>query len=165
MTLRKPLLLGLGTTVAAAALVLAGCAGSSPTPGDSSSGGALTPVKLQLQWVAQAQFAGYYVAKDKGFYKDAGLDVTIKAGGPDIAPEQVIAGGGADVIVDWMPAALASREKGVGLVNIAQRLKLKFGARTQITISSMRDVGTSVTIRIPCVYEDSAASFPRATAQ
>ena len=61
-------------------------------------------VTLQLKWVTQAQFAGYYVAKDKGFYKDDGLDVTIKPGGPDIAPEQVIAGGGADVIVDWMPA-------------------------------------------------------------
>ena len=80
-------------------------------------------VTLQLKWVPQAQFAGYYVAKDKGFYKDEGLDVTIKPGGPDIAPEQVIAGGGADVIVDWMPAALAAREKGEPLVNIAQPFK------------------------------------------
>src|SRR6476659_5281725 len=75
---------------------------------------------LQLKWVTQAQFAGYYVAKDKGFYKDAGLDVTVKAGGPDINPSQVIAGGGADVIVDWMPSALATREKGVPIVNISQ---------------------------------------------
>jgi NitT/TauT family transport system substrate-binding protein len=80
-------------------------------------------VTLQLKWVTQAQFAGYYVAQAKGYYKDAGLDVTIKPGGPDIAPEQVIAGGGADVIVDWMPAALASREKGNKLVNIAQPFK------------------------------------------
>jgi len=80
-------------------------------------------VTLQLKWVAQAQFAGYYVAKEKGFYSDENLDVTIKPGGPDIAPEQVIAGGGADVIVDWMGGALAAREKGVGLVNIAQPYK------------------------------------------
>jgi len=80
-------------------------------------------VTLQLKWVTQAQFAGYYVAKDKGFYKDAGLDVTINPGGPDIAPPQIIAGGGADVIIDWMPSALASREKGVPLVNIAQPFK------------------------------------------
>lgn len=78
---------------------------------------------LQLKWVTQAQFAGYYVAKDKGFYKDAGIDITIKPGGPDVAPEQVIAGGGADVIVDWMGGALAAREQGVPLVNIAQPFK------------------------------------------
>lgn len=80
-------------------------------------------VKLQLKWVTQAQFAGYYVALDKGYYKDEGLDVTILPGGPDIAPEQVIAGGGADVIVDWMAAALAARERGLPLVNIAQPFK------------------------------------------
>ena len=78
---------------------------------------------LQLKWVTQAQFAGYYVAQEKGFYEEAGLDVTINPGGPDISPPQVIAGGGADVIIDWMPSALASREKGVALVNIAQPFK------------------------------------------
>ena len=77
-------------------------------------------VTLQLKWVTQAQFAGYYVAKEKGFYEDEGLEVEIMPGGPDIAPAQVIAGGGADVVVDWMPSALASREKGLPLVNIAQ---------------------------------------------
>jgi len=80
-------------------------------------------VTLQLKWVTQAQFAGYYVALDKGFYKDEGLNVTIKPGGPDVAPAQVIAGGGADVVLDWMPSALASREKGLDLVNIAQPFK------------------------------------------
>jgi NitT/TauT family transport system substrate-binding protein len=86
----------------------------------AASAEAADAVTIQLKWVTQAQFAGYYVAKDKGFYKEAGLDVTIKPGGPDIAPEQVLAAGGADVIVDWMAAALAAREKGVPLVNIAQ---------------------------------------------
>lgn len=80
-------------------------------------------VTLQLKWVTQAQFAGYYVAQDKGFYEEEGLEVEIKPGGPDIAPPQVLAGGGADVIVDWMPSALATREKGVPLVNIAQPFK------------------------------------------
>ncbi len=80
-------------------------------------------VTLQLTWVTEAQFAGYYVAKEKGFYDEIGLDVTINPGGPDISPPQIIAGGGADVIIDWMPSALASREKGVALVNIAQPFK------------------------------------------
>jgi NitT/TauT family transport system substrate-binding protein len=75
---------------------------------------------LQLKWVTQSQFAGYFVAKDKGFYAEENLDVEIKPGGPDINPTQVLAGGGADVVIDWMPSALASREKGVPLVNIAQ---------------------------------------------
>jgi NitT/TauT family transport system substrate-binding protein len=99
-------------------------------------------VTLQLKWVTQAQFAGYYVAQDKGFYKDAGLDVTLKAGGPDIAPEQVIAGGGADVIVTWLPAALAAREKGAALVNIAQPFKksgLMLTCRKETGIASPAD--------------------------
>ena len=80
-------------------------------------------VTLQLKWVTQAQFAGYYVALDKGFYEEENLNVTIKPGGPDIAPTQVLAGGGADVTVEWMPAALAAREKGLPMVNIAQPFK------------------------------------------
>jgi NitT/TauT family transport system substrate-binding protein len=80
-------------------------------------------VTLQLKWVTQAQFAGYYVALDKGFYEEEGLDVDIKPGGPDVAPVQVLVGGGADVMVDWMPSALAAREKGVPIVNIAQPFK------------------------------------------
>jgi NitT/TauT family transport system substrate-binding protein len=80
-------------------------------------------VTLQLKWVTQAQFAGYYVAQDRGFYDEEGLTVAIKPGGPDIAPAQVLAGGGADVIVDWMPSALATREKGLPVVNIAQPFK------------------------------------------
>ena len=93
------------------------------TVGLAFSAQAAEKVTIQLKWVTQAQFAGYYVAQDKGYYQAEGLDVTIKPGGPDIATPQVIAGGGADVIVDWMPSALASREKGVALVNIAQIFK------------------------------------------
>src|SRR5581483_5295234 len=80
----------------------------------------LTKVTLQSKWVPQAQFAGYYAALAKGFYKAAGLDVTIKPGGPDIIPEQVVASGTAQFGIDWLPSLLASREKGADLVNIAQ---------------------------------------------
>lgn len=98
-------------------LALASVLGSGLLSGAAQAADELT---LQLKWVTQGQFAGYYVAKEKGFYDEEGLDITIKPGGPDIAPPQVIAGGGADIIIDWMPSALASREKGVPLVNIAQ---------------------------------------------
>ena len=77
-------------------------------------------VRLQLQWVTQSQFAGYYVALENGFYEEEGLNVTILPGGPDIAPPQVLAGGGADAMLNWMPSALAARERGLPVVNIAQ---------------------------------------------
>lgn len=81
---------------------------------------ALDATSIQLKWVYQAQFAGYIVAQQKGYYKAHGLEVTIKPGGPDLAPPQVLAGGGVDFAVDWLPSALSAREKGVPMVNIAQ---------------------------------------------
>ena len=117
------------------ALALAGTMGTAQ---------AADPVTLQLKWVAQAQFAGYFVAKDKGFYKDAGLDVTIKPGGPDINPEQVLAGGGADVVVDWMPSALATREKGSPVVNIAQPFK-----RSGLELTCLADTGIKAPADLP----------------
>jgi NitT/TauT family transport system substrate-binding protein len=97
-------------------------------------------VTLQLKWVTQAQFAGYYVALEKGFYEEADLDVTIKPGGPDIAPTQVHAGGGADVTVEWMPAALAAREKGLPMVNIAQPFK-----SSGMMLTCRKDAGVATT--------------------
>lgn len=88
-----------------------------------ASAQAADDLTLQLKWVTQAQFAGYYVALENGFYEAEDLNVTIKPGGPDVAPTQVLAGGGADVVIDWMPSALAAREKGLPLVNIAQPFK------------------------------------------
>ena len=89
----------------------------------STSAMAADDVTLQLKWVTQAQFAGYYVALENGFYAEEDLNVTIKPGGPDVAPVQVLMGGGADVMVDWMPSALAAREQGAPVVNIAQPFK------------------------------------------
>lgn len=80
----------------------------------------LIPVRLQLQWVAQSQFAGYYAAKAMGFFEDEGLDVTILEGAVDIVPQQVVAAGDAEFGIAWVPKMLASREQGAGLVNIAQ---------------------------------------------
>lgn len=97
-------------------------------------------VTLQLKWVTQAQFAGYYVALENGYYADEDLNVEIKAGGPDVAPTQVIAGGGADVVIDWMPSALSAREKGLALVNIAQPFK-----SSGMMLTCRRDAGITST--------------------
>jgi len=80
----------------------------------------LTPVTLQLQWVAQSQFAGYYAAQARGFYEDEGLDLTILEGAVEIVPQQVVAAGDADFGIAWVPKMLASREQGADLVNIGQ---------------------------------------------
>ena len=82
--------------------------------------GDLTPISLQLQWVTQAQFAGYYAAVEEGFYEAQCLDVTILEGAVDITPQDVLAAGDADFAISWVPKALASREKGANIVNIAQ---------------------------------------------
>ena len=103
-----------------AALVLAGAVWAAAGAGASTGKASKTNVTLQLKWVTQAQFAGYYAAKAKGYYDRAGLNVKIKVGGPDIIPEQVVAGGGAQFGLDWLPSLLSARDKGTKLVNIAQ---------------------------------------------
>jgi NitT/TauT family transport system substrate-binding protein len=106
----------LAAAVGAAVWAVAG-AGASPA---KTAKPAATKVTLQLKWVTQAQVAGYYAAKEKGYYKQAGVDVRIKVGGPDITPEQVVAGGQAEFGLDWLPSLLAFRDKGTKLINIAQ---------------------------------------------
>jgi NitT/TauT family transport system substrate-binding protein len=96
----------------------------------------LTHVTLQLKWVTQSQFAGYYAAVEKGYYKKAGLDVTLKVGGPDITPEVVVASGGAEFGLDWLPNLLATREKGGKIVSIAQVF-----ARSGMTELTWKDSG------------------------
>ena len=124
----------------AAAFVLAACGGGSSTsessaaPAESSAAASseaapsesaaecaeLTPASLQLQWFAQAQFAGYYAAKDLGFYEEQCIDATILEGGVDIVPQTVLAQGGSDFAISWVPKALSSREQGAGIVDVAQ---------------------------------------------
>ena len=80
----------------------------------------LDNVTVQLKWVTQAQFAGYYAAAAQGYYKANGLNVKLKVGGPDITPEQVVASGQAQFGLDWLPSLLAARDQGGKLLNIAQ---------------------------------------------
>lgn len=118
MTHRRRMAIGLGSVAVATALLLSGCSGSSAPSGTSSDG--LTKVTLQLQWVAQAQFAGYYAAAAEGFYKDEGLDVTIVPAGTDTVPINEVAKGNADYAISWVPKVLGSIEKGVNVTDVAQ---------------------------------------------
>ena len=110
--------------LAALSLITAACGGSdsaSDTTAAAEEGCAeLTPVKLQLQWFIQAQFAGYFAAQDQGFYEAQCLSVEIVEGGVDIVPQQQLADGAVDFALSWVPKALASREAGANIVNIAQ---------------------------------------------
>ena len=77
-------------------------------------------VTLQLKWVTQAQFGGYYAAQDLGHYKDECLEVTIRPGGLNIEPEAVVGKGEAQFGIAWQPGMLAARDRGVPLTAIAQ---------------------------------------------
>ena len=122
----------LASLAAVSALLLSGCSGATPTEGPSA-GGSAAPAKvtLQLQWLAQAQFAGYYAAVDQGFYKAEGLDVTIKEAGADTVPIKSVASGDADYAISWVPKVLGSIEQGVSVTNVAQIFERS--ATTQIS--------------------------------
>ena len=113
--------MGAAALAASSALVLSGCTGTAETdtgePGDDTG---LTPVTLQLQWFAQAQFSGYYAALEEGYFEEEGLDVEIVEGGVDIVPQTVLADNQADFAIAWVPKALASIEQGAGITDIGQ---------------------------------------------
>ena len=118
--------------IAALSLFVAACGGSDEAADESTEETVAeetpaeetcttpTPVKLQLQWFTQAQFAGYFAAQDQGFYEGQCLDVTIVEGGVDIVPQTELANGNVDFAISWVSKALASREAGANIVNIAQ---------------------------------------------
>jgi len=117
---------GLAGLLAALVLALAACGGDEEGGGGGGGGGETTEaaapdqVTVQLKWVTQAQFAGYYAAQEQGYYEDENLDVTIKPGGPDIVPEQVVLGGQAEFGLNWLDNTLATRDQGGEIINIAQ---------------------------------------------
>jgi NitT/TauT family transport system substrate-binding protein len=123
-------------TLAVAAAIATVVVGAATTAGASTKSHKLTKVTLQLKWVTQAQFAGYYAAKAKGYYKAQGMDVTIKPGGPSIIPEQVVAGGQAQFGIDWLSSLMTSRDQGVNIVNIAQVFN-----KSGLTLISWKDTG------------------------
>ena len=120
--------------------MLASAAGASTRVENSRK---LTKVTLQLKWVTQAQFAGYYAAKAKGYYEKAGLDVTIKPGGPNIVPEQVVAGGQAQFGIDWLSSLMLSRAKNVPLVSISQVFN-----KSGLTLLTWKDTGINTVAKM-----------------
>ncbi len=129
----RRIVLGIIGVAAASTLALSGC---SSTPKAARSAGALTPVTLQLQWLAQAQFAGYYAAAAQGYYKAEGLDVTIKEAGADTVPIKSVAAGEADYAISWVPKVLGSIEQGVNVTDVAQIFE-----RSGTTQISFKDKG------------------------
>jgi len=123
-------------TLAVIAVIAAVVVGAATSAGASTKSHKLTKVTLQLKWVTQAQFAGYYAAKANGYYKAQGMDVTIKPGGPSIIPEQVVAGGQAQFGIDWLSSLMTSRDQGVDIVNIAQVFN-----KSGLTLISWKDTG------------------------
>ena len=118
---------------ALACLVVAAGAAARTDLGTSTKA---TKVTLQLKWVTQAQFAGYYAAKAKGYYSQAGLDVNLKVGGPTITPEQVVLGKQAEFGIDWVPSLLSFRDGGKKIMQIAQVF-----SRSGMTEISWKDSG------------------------
>jgi NitT/TauT family transport system substrate-binding protein len=131
---------GIAALVVAAAAAFAVAAAGSAKHAQSTK---LTKITLQLKWSTQAQFAGYYAAKAKGYYKQQGLDVTIKAGGPDIIPETVVAGGAAQFGLDWVSNLLAARDSGTKLVDIAQVFQ-----RSGMTEITWKDTGLNTIAKL-----------------
>jgi NitT/TauT family transport system substrate-binding protein len=134
----------LALPVVVLALLVAGCGGDDDESDDAAGTTAaettepqeMTDVTLQLKWVTQGQFAGYYAALEQGYYEDEGLNVTIKPGGPDIVPEQVVLGDQAEFGINWLDNTLATRDQGGEIVNIAQVF-----ARSGMTEVTWKDTG------------------------
>src|SRR5439155_11936307 len=123
--------------LAVTGLLVAGCGGSKKSSGGQKEGeGKAAKVTLQLKWVTRAQFAGYYAAKAKGYYSQAGLDVSLKVGGPTITPEQVVLGKQAEFGIDWVPSLLSFRDGGKKIMQIAQVF-----SRSGMTEISWKDSG------------------------
>ncbi|AYG03274.1 ABC transporter substrate-binding protein [Gryllotalpicola protaetiae] len=112
--------IALAGAAAAAAALLVGCSSTPASTGKATTKAGLTPVKIQLQWAVQAQFAGYVEAVKQGYYKDEGLDVTLVPAGGDIVPQTQLANGAVDYAIAWAPKALASREQGAAITDVAQ---------------------------------------------
>lgn len=100
--------------------------------------GALQKVSLMPHWIPQAQFAGYMVAREKGFYREAGLDLTLFTGGPGKLGFEELASGKATFCVEWLSGGIKKRSEGTSIVNVAQIVQ-----RSALMLVARRDSGIS----------------------
>jgi NitT/TauT family transport system substrate-binding protein len=111
--------------------------------GFSAPSGKFDKLTLQLKWLPQSQFMGYYVAQAKGYYKDEGIDITLLPGGSDIIPEQQVSTGVADIGVTWVSSLLKYQEKGWGFVEVAQvfqKSAMLLVSKTETGIKTPKDL-------------------------
>jgi NitT/TauT family transport system substrate-binding protein len=127
----KKKLLALGLITVMMGMMLIGCGSKSSDTTDAKDttksadttkgkDGQLDKVNLQLKWLPQSQFMGYYVAAAKGYYKDEGIDINILPGGSDIIPEQNVYNGVADIGVTWVSSLMTYQAQGYELQEVAQ---------------------------------------------
>lgn len=142
----KRKLLALGLIAVMIGTLLIGC-GSKPAEtvakdttksADTTKGndGKLDKINLQLKWLPQSQFMGYYVAAAKGYYKDEGIDINILPGGSDIIPEQNVYNGVADIGVTWVSSLMTYQTQGYELQEIAQIFQ-----KSGLLVASKKEAG------------------------
>ena len=83
----------------------------------------LIKVSLVPQWIPQAQFAGYMMALEKGFYKDAGLDLTLMRGGPDDPPFEMLSNRRATFCTGWLSTGIQQKSAGIPVINLGQMIQ------------------------------------------
>jgi NitT/TauT family transport system substrate-binding protein len=94
---------------------LAACGTSTPNAAQEK-----IKVRMQLKWVPQAQFMGFYVAAEKGYYADEGLDVELLPGGPDIIADAQVSSGAAEFGMASFNSLISYQAQGYPLVSLAQ---------------------------------------------
>ncbi|MFV0528542.1 MAG: ABC transporter substrate-binding protein [Lachnospiraceae bacterium] len=110
---------------------------------EDAASGDLEKVTLQLKWLPQSQFMGYYVAQEKGYYEEEGIELEILPGGSDIIPEQNVYNGVADIGVTWVSSLMTYQAQGYELQEVAQIFQdsgLLLVSKAESNITSAEDL-------------------------
>ncbi|HKS70300.1 MAG TPA: ABC transporter substrate-binding protein [Ktedonobacterales bacterium] len=134
--LRRALAFGM---LAALAALLAGCGGGSTTP---AGGPQLTRVKLALDWTPNTNHTGIYVAQQKGWYQQQGIDLQLLPYSSSVAPEQLVATGQADFAISFPEAVTADRALGQPLVSVAAVIQHNTSALITLKSSGLNTVAS-----------------------